>query len=180
MSRVLAYHRIPMMRRFEIQSITFIQRSRNAHDTYKTLPKNQNIEMRGVYKSIHEAGAGYSGAYMESALVQSRGLNTIGGCANARCIAIPTPSNTASRQAHAIAEFLMDRAPPIHIISTSPNQRALCIGPGGNKPRTARDPPVKNPAIIALQSALSKVLWFWKGLYFHGSSFCRILFTAQS
>lgn len=41
--------------------------------------------------------------------------HTIGGGANIRCIVIPTPSNTASRQAHPIAEFLMDRAPPAQL-----------------------------------------------------------------
>jgi len=55
---------------------------------------------------------------------------------------IPTPSITASRQAHPIAEFLAALYPP----------------------RTARAPPVKNPAMMAL----------------YGSSFFLIPFTAQS
>jgi len=55
---------------------------------------------------------------------------------------IPTPSMTASRHAHPIALFLAALTPPL----------------------TARAPPVKNPAIIAL----------------YGSSFCRTPLTAQS
>jgi len=57
-----------------------------------------------------------------------KGKRTIGGGAIALDIIIPTPSNTARRQAHPIAEFLIDLAPPL----------------------TANEPPVKNPAIIAL------------------------------
>lgn len=55
---------------------------------------------------------------------------------------IPTPSMTAKSIAQDIAPFRIDRTPP----------------------RTARDPPVKNPAIMAFQ----------------GSSFFRMPFTAQS
>jgi len=55
------------------------------------------------------------------------------GCwANILCIVIPTPSNTARRQAQPIAEFRIDRAPPkINIkyrlwINTSYGQRSSC------------------------------------------------------
>lgn len=55
---------------------------------------------------------------------------------------MPTPSMTANKMAHPIAPFRIARGPP----------------------RTASEPPVKNPAMIA----------------FHGSSFFRTPFTAQS
>src|SRR5579859_3107517 len=87
-----------------------------------------------------------------------KGESTIGGGANILCMAIPTPSKTARRQAQPIAEFRIDRGPP----------------------RTANDPPVKKPAIIALELVTVHNYKGGEGIYFHGSSFCRILFTAQS
>ena len=89
--------------------------------------------------------------------------HTIGGGANIRCIVIPTPSNTASRQAHPIAEFLMDRAPPAQLalyykefVGSADEGVA-----GRDVPLTAREPPVKNPANIALQLALSQDFRCW-------------------
>lgn len=81
---------------------------------------------------------------------------------------IPTPSITASRQAHPIAEFLAAFMPPL----------------------TANAPPVKNPAITAtcqhnpfLWSALRQehiTQRFGDILALYGSSFLRIPLTAQS
>jgi len=56
-------------------------------------------------------------------------------------MAIPTPSKTARRQAHPIAEFLIDRGPATINHKHTKTRRV---------PLTANDPPVKNPAIIAL------------------------------
>ena len=74
-----------------------------------------------------------------------QGGGTIGGWTNALCMAIPTPSKTARRQAHPIAEFRIDRGPAR--MCQCPQNTAR----GGRLPRMANEPPVKNPAIIALK-----------------------------
>jgi hypothetical protein len=68
---------------------------------------------------------------------------------------IPTPSNTARRQAHPIAEFRIDLGPANKSATLSKNKVKTYIMVQqellGSLPLTANDPPVKNPAIIALQ-----------------------------
>lgn len=82
---------------------------------------------------------------------------------------IPTPSMTASKHAHPIAEFLAAFSPPL----------------------TANAPPVKNPAMTVYQSAnATQELICIKStrtmrdlenvLALYGSSFFRMPFTAQS
>lgn len=61
---------------------------------------------------------------------------------------IPTPSKTARRQAQPIAEFRIDRGPATNKLVTPLYNSRIKVYL--DVPLTANDPPVKNPAIIAL------------------------------
>ena len=67
---------------------------------------------RHIHRSIYpRAGAGgYSGAW--SSIQICFKSHTIGGGAIILCKPIATPSKTARRQAHPIAELRIDRGPP--------------------------------------------------------------------
>lgn len=69
--------------------------------------------------------------------------------ASTRCIKTPTPSITPSRIPHAMPDETIIFGPPCDMCISD----SFACGDAGSVPRTARHPPVKNPAVIAFQAS---------------------------